>query len=148
MKSLILRISLFILLLIWSSGFSAALFFNKGDVLFSGLILTHFYSPVCHQLSDRCITTEAGSFLVCARCAGIYIGSLMISIVSIFIRKIKAVYIIPAFLVMFADVFLVTAGVYSYSKTAAFGTGLLVGLALFPYILSVLEKSLSPNENK
>jgi len=139
----IVRISFFLLLLIWCAGFSNSLFLNFGESQAAGLLLKPFYSPVCHQLHERSFSASSADFLVCARCSGIYIGALLISFISLFISGVKGKYIIPASLLLLADVAFTSFGIYSYSKTFAFFTGLLFGLALFPYILSSIENSLS-----
>jgi uncharacterized membrane protein len=144
----ILRGVLFLSLVLWCLGFSSSLYANEGYAAFSGLLLSHFYSPVCHQLPYKCIAAESGSFLVCARCTGIYTGALVVSLISLFKKEIKIQYIMPAFVLLFADVLFAATGLYTYSKTAALFTGLLAGFALFPYILNILEKTFTVNETK
>jgi uncharacterized membrane protein len=141
MKPIAIRIIVFISLLIWTAGFITPLFLEKGYSAFSGLLLSHIYSPVCHQLPHKSITTSSGSFLVCARCSGIYFGALAASFILLFRAELKIKYFLVPLIIMLADVFLNNIGLYGYSKTTALGTGLLVGFALFPYILTTLEKS-------
>jgi uncharacterized membrane protein len=145
MKPQYLRIILFLLLVVWCAGFAFPMFMDKGYAVFSGLLFSNFYSPVCHQIPEKSFNTGSGIFLVCARCSGIYIGALAASLISI-IRSFNMKYIFILFIPILADVFSVNAGIYNYSKTTAFITGSLAGLALFIYILSAFEKSLSINE--
>jgi uncharacterized membrane protein len=148
MKSRTLRIFLALLLLLWCTGFALPILVNEGFAAVSGLVLSGLYSPVCHQAAEKSFSAGGLNFLVCARCTGIYTGALIISIIVLFVRPVKVKYLIPAALLMGADVLSVNAGLYNYSKIIAFSTGLLLGLSLFPYILSALEKSLSVNEIK
>lgn len=148
MKHRKLRIVIFLLLLFWCAGFANSLFSGNGYSGILNMILDKVYSPVCHQNPSKSIITSSGNFLVCSRCAGIYAGALIISFVYLFKKNIKTVFFIPAAIFMAADVFFVSTGIYNYSKTAAFSTGILFGLALFPYILDTIENSLSDNETK
>lgn len=148
MKHRELRIVIFLLLLFWCAGFSNSLFSGTGYSGILNIIFDKVYSPVCHQNPSRSIITSSGIFLVCSRCSGIYAGALIISFIYLFKKNIKPVFFIPAAILMGADVFFVIAGIYNYSKTAAFSTGILFGLALFPYILDTIENSFSDNETK
>jgi len=148
MKHRKLRIVIFLLLLLWCAGFANALFAGLGYSGILNLMFDKVYSPVCHQDPSKSIITSSGIFLVCSRCTGIYAGAFLLSFVYLFKKNIKPVFFLPAAILMGADVFFVNAGIYNYSKTAAFSTGLLFGLALFPYILHTIENSFSDNETK
>lgn len=148
MNRIILRVIIFFLLLLWCVGFANPVFLDNGHSQLLHLVLSPFYSPVCHQHLEKTITSSSGNFLVCSRCAGIYLGALIPAFIYLFIKEVKLFFLIPAVLIMLADIFLVNAGVYSYSKTVAISTGLFLGFTVFPYILSAIEKSLSENETK
>jgi uncharacterized membrane protein len=50
----------------------APLLLSEGSVL--GLLLHHFFSPLCHQISERSYVVSGFPLAVCARCTGIYLG--------------------------------------------------------------------------
>ena len=133
------------LLLIWSAGF----LFPVLSPSFTGKsiinqLLGYNYSIVCHQSESSEINFGGAHLLVCARCAGIYLGALIISLIMSFnFLKLK-LSLIP--LIIFSsplviDALAVRLNIYSYSKTVAFITGLLCGVIVLIYILDTIEKS-------
>lgn len=145
--SLRYRIILFTAVLIWTAGIFYESFIGLFNPLIYGYTFAHqTYSLVCHQDPQKLIDTGSGISLVCARCTGIYSGLLVLSTIFLFYRwKLKAnlkllfIFITP----MLLDVLLVMAGLYNYSRTAAFTTGFLSGSILFLYLCEGLEKLIS-----
>lgn len=141
------RIILFTAILIWTSGIFYETFTGLFNQLIYGYPFVHqAYSLVCHQDPHKLIDTGSGISLVCARCTGIYTGLLILSTVLLFYRwklktnlKLLLIFITP----MILDVFMVQAGLYSYSRTTAFITGFLSGSILFLYLCEGLEKLIS-----
>jgi uncharacterized membrane protein len=146
MRSIQLRVILFIVVLLWCAGFSIPLFLDKGSSSVISILLDFIYGPVCHQLPQKSIITESGSFLVCYRCTGIYYGVLAVCIGSLFLKSVKFIYFLPALIFLITDVILVNTGLYKYSPALSFLTGLFFGFTLFPYIFSILDKYLCNNE--
>ena len=100
------------------------------------------YSHVCHQNPEKTISINGHSLLVCSRCAGIYIGSLVSALILLVVPFIKVnniKYLIFASLPMFIDVILYSIGVYTYSKTIALFSGFLFGIAGIIYIYKGLQ---------
>ena len=87
------------------------------------------FSTVCHQESYKLIQFDGHHSLVCARCAGIYIGALAISLVNLGftlrIKNLEKIFLISGFLV-FSDVVCYSMGIYSYSRLIAFSVGLII----------------------
>ncbi|MHB1686201.1 MAG: DUF2085 domain-containing protein [Ignavibacteriaceae bacterium] len=141
----ILRLSLFFLILIWCIGFLTPVLFNENNfVVLTYPFTKRIYSIVCHQLSQKTFTVNGEKLLVCARCTGIYLGTLTASFISIFYfpDEIKGINLFLASLIpMLADVLLTSAGVYHYSKYLAMSTGLFFGSVSFVYILNVVENN-------
>lgn len=113
--------------------------------------LKNNYSLVCHQDQHKLITVGVYSTLVCARCAGIYSGAFSASLLNIFLskpvsisRKILFIAAIP----MLFDVIGTTAGLYIYSKTGAFLTGILFGVVSFLYFYNALLELLTEIREK
>lgn len=143
---ILFRAFLFFIILIWTAGFSS-LHLLPADTFSAGsfFIIKQMYSNVCHQLPERCIEWNGWTFLVCARCTGIYAGAAAASLFSLIINKriiISRKLMIFALLPMLIDVILYSAGVYQYSKSSAFISGLFSGSAVFLYILFILENFL------
>jgi len=135
----------FFLLLFWIVGF----LFPVLSPSFTGKpiinqLLNYNYSIVCHQSEASEINFRGARLLVCARCAGIYLGALFIAIIMLFnLLKLKLSFIpLLIFSVpLVIDAFAVRLNIYAYSKTIAFLTGLLFGAIVLIYILETIENS-------
>jgi uncharacterized membrane protein len=79
--------------------------------------------------------------LVCARCSGIYLGALITGLISLFKKsnEINLSRIIIISLPMILDVFFSAIGIYNYSQTLAFITGLVFGSMIYMIVISELE---------
>ena len=119
----------FFLLLFWSAGF----LFPVLSPSFTGKpiinqLLNYNYSIVCHQSESSEIIFGGAHLLVCARCAGIYLGALFIAIIMLFNLLNLKLSLIPLLIFsapLVIDAFAVRLNIYTYSKTIAFITGLL-----------------------
>jgi uncharacterized membrane protein len=148
-KKIFFRILIFLTVLIWCAGFSSGLLFHSSnEVEIFSPIFKKIYSSVCHQNDGRTYSIFGVELFVCARCAGIYIGFLIFSLISIFLKnfKIKEKIFISALAAMVTDVILHTTGIVSYSKYFAFATGLFFGSVCFLYILIILENEFFAEE--
>ena len=101
-----------------------------------------FYSNVCHQDIRKSFTCNEISFLVCARCTGIYFGAFISSLIILLGNfslsfKTKYLYIFSAPLLL--DVIFYSSGIYQYNKYIASLTGFLFGSSIFLYILGAIE---------
>ncbi|MBK8945667.1 MAG: DUF2085 domain-containing protein [Ignavibacteriae bacterium] len=98
--------------------------------------LKYNYTIVCHTQSEKLINYFGYHTLVCARCSGIYFGSLF-SIILILFRIEKSVSTKQLFIFsipLFLDVIFTSFGIYSYIHLISFITGLLLGSVGFSYI--------------
>jgi len=100
-------------------------------------------SLVCHQQQSKLIGESIYHTLVCSRCTGIYSGFFAVSIFSLFYKKFNepqlkllVIFSVP----MLADVLLYSIGLYDYSKSLAFVTGLLLGSIGFLYFYPAVKK--------
>ncbi len=142
---LILRSSIFLLLLIWCLGIIFEIIIpNSAFAVLSHPILKKIYGTVCHQLDEKTFSIEGNKFFVCARCTGIYLGAFIISFSSLFSFKkitggLKPLYfsMIPLLL----DVTFTSLGIYPYNKYLAFATGIFFGSVVFVYILAAIENN-------
>ena len=111
----------------------------------TNFLLSKIYSTVCHQESAKCISIGSASMLVCARCAGIYSGALtaglftLLLIVPSISLKVFMLSLIP----LVIDVFFTFTGVYGYSQSLAFATGLVFGGVMYLFLLNELENLFS-----
>ncbi|NOX17003.1 MAG: DUF2085 domain-containing protein [Chlorobi bacterium] len=137
-----LKFLLSFLIFLWIAGFMIEFvipYFGFGAFLFP--FLKNFYGNVCHQQPEKTIAISSHSMLVCARCGGIYFGAFLSSLIILvakFQKSLPTKYFFIAGVPMLADVLLYSFGVYSYSKTVAFLTGLLLGSAAFLYFYDAL----------
>ena len=135
----------FFLLLFWSAGF----LFPVLSPSFAGKpiinqLLKFNYSVVCHQSELSEINFGTAPFLVCARCAGIYLGALFTAILVLFnLLKLKSgiISLLIFSTPLIIDAFAVRLNIYTYSKIIAFLTGLMLGAIVLVYILEAIENS-------
>jgi uncharacterized membrane protein len=110
------------------------------------------YSTVCHQHNQKSFTCNNIFFLVCARCTGIYAGTLFSALLLTVSSKqfvLKTKFLILLSTPMLLDVILLYFGIYNYNHSLSALTGFLFGSAVFLYILSAIENLLfSKKKNK
>ena len=118
----------------------------NNNTILALLFLSKFYSGVCHQHEIKLLEVFGIESMVCSRCAGIYAGVLLTSFLLLFITveenlgiKLLLLSSIPLIL----DVVFYNLGLYNYSKTTAFSTGIFFGSAGFYYFYIGLEKLFS-----
>ena len=128
---------------IWFTGIFANTFYSSGfSGLLPGLFPDRIYSNVCHQDSAKSFFIGGQKLEVCARCTGIYTGALLFAILGLIIHRIlprDKKWLLYSMIPMAADVIFYSTGLYSYSKWAAFSTGLILGSASILYIFTGIE---------
>ena len=142
-KMLLLRILIFSLILFWCLGFSITSFFPDSIFMVFYPFLKHIYSFLCHQVDYKTIRVNDIHFLVCARCTGIYFGTLMTSLIFIFYytnSDISSKFLFFAAAPMILDIIFYSTGIYDYSAAISFSTGIIFGSTAIVYILIVLQK--------
>jgi len=144
LSSTLLKLILLSVLVIWTLGFLQPNLFLQNDSL-TNYFFTKVYSKVCHQESSKCILIGIEHMLVCARCAGIYFGALIAALFTFFycIPELRIKVFVIASLPLLLDVCLTFLGVYTYSQTVAFITGLAFGGIVYVFFLSELENFFS-----
>ena len=137
------RLTIFILLLLWTLGILYYFLFTQANNLLAEFFFANLYSTLCHQQSEKCISIGSAHMLVCARCAGIYFGALFTSLSILTLRSVRLneKLLFTTLLFLCADVFLVTAGIFNYSKMISFTTGLLFGGSVYAYLMKEIETS-------
>jgi len=146
------KIFLFIVVLIWNVGiYPGILFFIDNNSIAAIPLLNKFYSGVCHQHDIKLLKILGFNSMVCSRCAGIYAGVLLFSFYMIFVKiktnkEIK--FLILSAVPLILDVIFYNIGIYNYSKTAAFTSGLFFGSAGIYYFYIGLEKLISEQKIK
>jgi uncharacterized membrane protein len=144
---LLIRFSALLISGIWIFGFLSPILINLENP-FTQFIFERIYSRVCHQDINKCVTVHNSSMLVCARCTGIYLGAFLTGIIFLSNKslRINLYSIIVMSLPLMLDVLFITTGIYPYTKSFAFITGLLFGGMLYLVTISELENYLS-NKN-
>ena len=72
-------------------------------------------------------------------------GSLLISFIALFIKfkvEINLSRLYTVIILILADILLVTAGVYEYSKLISLITGLLFGIVIYFFFLEMIKNSI------
>ncbi|MBK7629664.1 MAG: DUF2085 domain-containing protein [Ignavibacteriales bacterium] len=138
------RFTLSLFLTLWIIGFlSPCLDFNFLHQLYPFQKI--IYSNVCHQNPAKSFICNNATFLVCARCSGIYFGALFSSLIMLLWNhsyNLKTKYLFLFSIPMLLDVILLTLEVYDYNKLVSSFTGFLFGSAVFAYILGGIENLL------
>ena len=142
LSATLMKFLLLSILIIWIIGFLQPLLLTQTNSL-TNYLLAKTYSRVCHQESSKCILIGNESMLVCARCAGIYFGALIIGLLFLFNRipELKIKILVIASIPLLLDVCLILLGAYKYSQTIALITGLAFGSIIYLFLLSELEKN-------
>lgn len=139
-----LKIFLFILVLLWNLGIYPGILYSiNSNSIIAFQYMHKIYSGVCHQQGAKLFELLGINTMVCSRCAGIYLGVLISSILFLFMSVninsgIK--YLLISSIPLILDVILYHTGLYEYSKPVAFSTGLVFGSAGFYYFYIGLEK--------
>lgn len=139
-STLLIRISFLSILAIWIIGFLTPILFRIDNPV-TNFLLIKSYSNLCHQENEKCIVLINQLMLVCARCAGIYLGTFIAGLISLF-KKSNEINLSTIFIMslpMLLDVIFSTIGIYNYSQTLAFITGLVFGSMIFMIVISELE---------
>ena len=140
--SLSIRVTTSLIIAIWCIGFFLEWLIPLNEKLLTLLPFLHqTYSLICHQEKVKLITSHGFESLVCSRCAGIYIGLLAGSLLSIFRLphnnpNIKVLFV--CIVIMLLDITAYSVGIYHYSKLIAFITGFLLGSVAFSYFYNGL----------
>ena len=140
------KIFVFLILLIWL----LLIFIEWFVPIYQPLLifipfLQKTFSLVCHQQEYKLIVHDPFHTLVCSRCAGIYTGLLLMSSASIvfkFRENLDAKFLFYAFIPMLLDICCYSAGLYNYSRSIAFVTGVLLGSTGFLYFYSAINQYL------
>ncbi len=145
-KEFFLKIILFLLILIWNLAIFTRFFYESyPNISIMEPALKKVFGTVCHSDPGKVLSCNGNSTFACARCTGIYNGSLLLSFVFIFTHpyKKKNKKIPWLFLPMLADVILNFAGLDIYYHYRAYITGFLSGSAGIFYFYSGLFSNLS-----
>lgn len=132
----------FLFILIWCIGIiSPTIFHSEKSFLIAKPFLNQVYSTVCHQQYAKTISIGGESIFVCSRCAGIYIGLLLASAISLFIiLRIKTFnFLLLTVVLLLLDVTLSSYKIYSYSKVLASLTGFLFSSAIFLFFIDEMR---------
>ena len=138
----------FTLILFWFFGIVSqfvAIYFPSFLVITP--LCKYNYSLVCHIETDKLIYYNSASTFTCARCTGIYFGALIAAflfLVGITI-KVSLKLLFLSFIPILFDIAMYYIGIYQYSITIAFFTGVLLGSVGFIYIRNILMKFINKN---
>lgn len=131
----------------WNAGIYPGILQQiNNDTILALPFLSKFYSGVCHQQEIKFLEVFGIESMVCSRCAGIYAGVFFASFLLLFIKvneKSGIIFLLLSSIPLILDVVFYHLGLYNYSKTTAFSTGIFFGSAGFYYFYIGLEKLFS-----
>lgn len=134
---LISFIIIIILEIIWVASIIIAplIIGTEGIAGQAGIAVYGLFSPLCHQIDDRCFHIDGNKFAVCSRCFGIYTGFLIGTVLypliyrgEKFLKMPGLKYFIIPVGILFADVILDYADVFPNTFITRTATGGLIGL--------------------
>ena len=106
--------------------------------------LYHFFSFICHQISERSFHVEGEQFGVCSRCFGVYFGLLLGFAIYPLWRNIAEIEPLPRFWLFLSlipisvDWSLTIFGIWENTHLSRFITGLILGVACATFIVPAL----------
>lgn len=124
---------------LWNAALFAAPLLKRDSPVVSALIYAAF-SPVCHQVPERCLFINGSPLAVCSRCLGIYLGFSAGTILYPFLRRFSKPFL-PAtsiFVLVSLPIGLDTAGNFLGLWTSPMGPRLAAGLiwgSILPFYL-------------
>lgn len=129
--------------LLWCSLFISVPFLAEGSPASRkiSVIITLFFSPVCHQAPDRSFHLWCHPMAVCARCTGIYVGFLVGILIHPLFRRwqrgvppprwVLGVGILPTGM----EILLSRVGVAQFNLFFRSVTGLILGTVVAFYVI-------------
>jgi uncharacterized membrane protein len=142
----IFLIFIILFLFIWLIFSFIQIIFPKNEIviLFSPFI-KKFYSNVCHQAEHKLLMINGEKTFLCARCIGIYFGSLVSLLILFIIPKIKikinSKIILFSFMILTSDVILHTLHFYDYSTVLALITGIFFSFILTRFTINSIKQN-------
>lgn len=102
------------------------------------------FSPVCHQIPERCFSLFGYPAAVCHRCSGIYIGMFLGCFFDIRVMhrygRARRYWILGAALPIALDFLAPHAGLWNNTALTRFATGLLFGIMIASLIVRGLAE--------
>ncbi len=106
--------------------------------------LYHFYSFICHQMSERSFHVAGEQFGVCSRCFGVYFGLLAGFALYPLLRRVDEIEPLPRFWLFLSmipigiDWSLTVFGIWENTHVSRFITGLILGVACATFIVPAI----------
>ena len=129
---------------LWAAAIVAAPVAKANGLVSVSSPLYHFFSFICHQISERSFRVEGEQFAVCSRCFGVYFGLLFGFAIYPLWRNILEIEPLPRFWLFLSlipisvDWSLTIFGIWENTHLSRFVTGLILGVACATYIVPAL----------
>jgi uncharacterized membrane protein len=100
-----------------------------------------FFAPICHQIPERSFSLLGRTLTVCHRCAGVYLGLFLGSLLPLGNRlpaspHARRIWVLGAAAPLLLDVALPSFGVWTNGSVSRFTTGLIFGAMLASLFLA------------
>ena len=129
---------------LWAAAIVAAPVAKANGLVSVSSPLYHFFSFICHQISERSFRVEGEQFAVCSRCFGVYFGLLFgFAIYPLWrniveIEPLPRVWLFLSLIPISVDWSLTIFGIWENTHLSRFVTGLILGVACATYIVPAL----------
>ena len=129
---------------LWAAAIVAAPVAKANGLVSVSSPLYHFFSFICHQISERSFRVEGEQFAVCSRCFGVYFGLLFgFAIYPLWrniveIEPLPRVWLFLSLIPISVDWSLTILGIWENTHLSRFVTGLILGVACATYIVPAL----------
>lgn len=130
--------------LVWVLAIIAAPLAKVNGFIALSSPLYHFFSFICHQISERSFHVEGEQFGVCARCFGVYSGLLLGFAIYPLWRNIAEIEPLPRFWLFLSlipitiDWSLTIFGIWENTHLSRLITGLILGVACATFIVPAI----------
>lgn len=131
---------------VWVLLILAAPFAKLNGLIAISSPLYHFFSFICHQISDRSFHIGGEQFGVCSRCFGVYLGLVVGFVAYPLWRSVAEIEPLPKVWLFFSlvpitiDWSLTIFGIWENTLLSRFITGIILGFACATYIIpSIVE---------
>lgn len=133
-----------VMVVLWVAAIIAAPIAKANGLIAISSPLYHFFSFICHQISERSFHVADEPFGVCSRCFGVYFGLLFGFAVYPLWRNITEIEPLPrvwlflSLIPITVDWSLTIFGIWENTHLSRFITGLILGIACATFIVPAI----------
>ena len=133
-----------VIVFLWAAAIVTAPIAKANGLVAISSPLYHFFSFICHQISERSFHVDGEPFGVCSRCFGVYFGLLLGFVIYPIWRNITEIEPLPrvwlflSLIPITVDWSLTIFGIWENTHLSRFVTGLILGVACATFIVPAI----------